>query len=243
MSIVTHTYPFDVSSGVVGQPTYRRWVGTLTWTRDLETQIVELRLQGTKSGASNSGIYIYWVPNIPQELRIPDDQYPRTDHGDFWLAPTGEGYCYIYGAAAAPIDETYRYVTDEPIVEDLPEPTGDLLGDLNAIVEQVGVPVYPGYAPSGVALPYIVTRPIDVGIDDDPAVAGNITDWNLQLGVYCVAAGVQASFNLALAVMGLAQGAWMRGTTLAASMGYNGAEIEGNYESQVTIQLNQGALA
>ena len=241
MSIATYSYDFDVTSGAGS--TLRHWYGTVTWTRDLTTQIVEMRIQATKEGPSNSGLYVYWTPNQPQEFWIPRDQYPGLPNADTWLSPIGEGYLYMYGAALTPIDQTYRYVTDQPIVEDVPEPTGDLLGDLNAIVEQVGVPVYPGYAPTGVALPYIVTRPIDVGIDDDPAIAGNITDWNLQLGVYCVAAGVQASFNLALAVMGLAQGAWMRGTTLAASMGYNGAEIEGNYESQVTIQLNQGALA
>jgi hypothetical protein len=116
------------------------------------------------------------------------------------------------------------------------------LSDLNAIVEQVGVPVYPGYAPTGAVLPYIVTRPLDTGHDSELAIPGDAVDWTVQLSVYCVAAGVEASFNLALAVMGLAQGARMRGTTLSASMGYNGAEVEGNYESQVTIHLSQGAL-
>lgn len=237
--IATYSYDFDVTSGAGS--TLRHWFGTVTWTRDLTTQIVEMRIQATKEGPSNSGVYVYWTPNQPQEFWIPRDQYPGFPNADTWLSPIGEGYLYMYGAALTPIDQTYRYVTDQPIVEDVPD-TGSLLGDVNALVALTGVQVWPGYAPTGAGLPYAVSRPLDVGHDDELAITGDAHDWNVQISVYCCAASVEASFNLALAVIGTLQGARMRGTTLSATMGYNGAEVEGHYESQVTVQLNQGGF-
>lgn len=115
-----------------------------------------------------------------------------------------------------------------------------ILNDINALITVV--PAYVGYAPTGTELPYVVTRPLDIGRDTDLNLDGSVVDWNTQVSVFCCAAGVEASFNLALAVMGTLQGARVQGTALATSMGYNGAEVEGHYESQVTVQLNQGGF-
>lgn len=116
-----------------------------------------------------------------------------------------------------------------------------ILNDIDTLITQV--PSYIGYAPTGAVLPYVVIRPLDVGRDTDLALDGSTVGWNVQSSVYACAASVEASFNLALAVIGTLQGARVRGTTLSASMGYNGAEVEGHYESQVTAQLAQGGIS
>jgi len=114
-----------------------------------------------------------------------------------------------------------------------------IINDIDALITQV--PSHVGYAPTGAKLPYAVIRPLIVE-DPEVAVAGNALDWGLQFSVYCCGASVEASFNLALSVIGTLQGQRVGGTTLSASMGYNGAQIEGHYESQVTVQLNQGGI-
>lgn len=235
------TFPFDVSAGVDAD--FRRWIGTITWTRDLATQIVDMHIVADKTGPSTLGLYIYWFPpyTIPVELQPEIEQFPYISPVTITILEGGEGYLYMGGSATA-VDVHYRYVTGAPIVEEELPPTGSLLGDVNALVALTGVQVWPGYAPTGAALPYAVSRPLDVGHDDELAITGDAHDWNVQISVYCCAASVEASFNLALAVIGTLQGARMRGTTLSASMGYNGAEVEGHYESQVTVQLNQGGF-
>jgi hypothetical protein len=242
VSIVQVTYPFDVQAGAAG--TFRRWAGSITWTRDLTTQIVTMSYEGDLvAGVTTSGLYVYWDPALPVELRAERDEYPYIDGISSQLAPNGLGYIYI--GANLPGVNTFsgelRYLTGAPTQEDEPD-TGSFLGDVNALAEQVGVAVYPGFAPTGAKLPYIVSRPLDVGRDDEDAINGDAIDWTVQISLYCAAASVEASFNLALALIGTLQGARMRGTTLAASMGYNGAPVEGHYESQVTAFLNQGAL-
>ncbi len=114
-----------------------------------------------------------------------------------------------------------------------------ILNDIDDLVTQV--PSHVGYAPTGAALPYVVLRPLIVE-DPEVAMAGNAIDWGVQFSLYCCAASVEASFNLALSVIGTLQGQRVGGTTLSASMGYNGAPVEGHYESQVTVQLNQGDI-
>ena len=104
------------------------------------------------------------------------------------------------------------------------------------------VPSHEGYPPTGAKLPYVVSRPLLVD-DVELALNGDALGWDFQFSLYCCGASVEASFNLALAVIGTLQGARVGGTTLAASMGYNGAEVEGHYESQVTVQLNQGGIS
>ena len=115
-----------------------------------------------------------------------------------------------------------------------------LFSDITALVTQV--PVYPGYPPTGAQLPYVVHRPLLVD-DLELALSGDAIDWDYQTTLYCCAASVEASINLALAVAGTLQGQRVGGTTLSTSIGYSGAPIEGNYESQVTVQLNQGGIS
>lgn len=114
-----------------------------------------------------------------------------------------------------------------------------IFNDISGLITQV--PSHTGEAPTNAELPYVVGRPLIV---DDLAVAmaGNAIDWDFQFSLYCCAASVEASFNLALSVIGTLQGQRVGGTTLSASMGYVGARVEGHYESQVTVQLNQGGI-
>lgn len=115
-----------------------------------------------------------------------------------------------------------------------------ILDDINALI--TGVPVYVGYAPTGAVLPYVVHRPLDLGTDDSESLAGNAFNWNFQTTLYCCAASAEASFNLAMSVVGDLQGERVAGTTLSVSIGYSGAALEGQYESQITVQLNQGGI-
>ena len=114
-----------------------------------------------------------------------------------------------------------------------------LLTDIGALVTQATL--FTGYAQTGASLPYVVHRPLLVE-PETQAIAGQAIDWDFQTTLYCCAASVEASFNLALAVCGTLQGARVGDTTLSASIGYSGASVEGHYESQVTVQLNQGGI-
>lgn len=116
------------------------------------------------------------------------------------------------------------------------------MSNLNAIDALItAAPSHIGYAPTGAAVPYVVTRPLVI---DTLATAldGSAIDWDTQFTIYCAAGSVEASYNLAVEVMRDLQGARVGGTTLSTSMGYNGAPVEGHYESQVTAQLNQGGI-
>ncbi|USH44762.1 tail terminator [Microbacterium phage Juanyo] len=118
--------------------------------------------------------------------------------------------------------------------------------DLQAIKDAlggIGDPVYVGFAPSNAKVPYVVLRPLilDLG-DEGPAIAGNAITWDNQVSAYCAGGSVEASFNLAKAVMGALQGVRVADYVLSTSMGYDGAPVEGHYEAQVTIQNNQGGI-
>ena len=114
-----------------------------------------------------------------------------------------------------------------------------IFDDINALV--LTAPAHTGYAPSQAQAPYVVSRPLLI---DDLTVAldGSAIDWDFQFSLYCVGASVEVSYNLALGVMGDLQGKRVGDTTLSTSMGYIGAQVEGLYESQVTVQLNQGGI-
>lgn len=115
-----------------------------------------------------------------------------------------------------------------------------ILNDISSLLTQV--PSHVGEAPTGAKAPYTVTRPLFID-NDSLAVSGDALGWGTQYSVYCRAASVSASYNLALSVIGTLQGKRAGGSTLSASLGYNGAPVEGQYESQVTVQLNQGGLS
>jgi len=114
-----------------------------------------------------------------------------------------------------------------------------IYNDINDLVQ--AAPSYMGYAPTSAQLPYVVHRPL-VFNETDNSVAGIVIDLDAQFSLYCCGASVEASFNLALEVMRDLQGKRVGGTTLSTSMGYSGAPVEGHYESQVTVQLNQGGI-
>jgi hypothetical protein len=113
--------------------------------------------------------------------------------------------------------------------------------DIQAIVEQGNFTVYSGYAPTGAKLPYTVHRPLVLN-EEASSVAGVVIDWDYQSTLYACAESVEASWNLAVALMQALSGKPAGGTTLSTSMGYSGAPVEGHYESQVTVQLNQGGI-
>lgn len=114
-----------------------------------------------------------------------------------------------------------------------------IFNDITALVQ--AAPAHEGYAPSGAALPYVVSRPLLVD-DLELALSGDALDWDFQFSLYCAGGSVEASYNLAIMVMQELQGQRVGGTTLTTSMGYIGAQVEGHYESQVTVQLNQGGI-
>jgi len=114
-----------------------------------------------------------------------------------------------------------------------------IITEINALV--VSAPVHTGYAPTGAKLPYVVSRPLLLDTVE-VAINGDALGWDYQASLYCCAGSVEASFNLALAVVGTLQGTRVGGTTISASIGYSGAQVEGHYESQVTVQLNQGGI-
>lgn len=114
-----------------------------------------------------------------------------------------------------------------------------IFNDINALV--TAAPAHLGYAPTGARVPYVVSRPLIVD-DLELALAGNALDWDFQFSLYCCGGSVEASYNLALEVMQQLQGVRVGDTTLSTSMGYIGAQVEGHYESQVTVQLNQGGI-
>jgi len=111
--------------------------------------------------------------------------------------------------------------------------------DITALV--TAAPAYTGYAATDAKLPYVVSRPLLI---DDLTIAldGTPIDWDLQFSFYCCGASVEASYNLAVMVMKELTGQRIGGSVLNTSMGYSGAQVEGHYESQVTVQINQGGI-
>ena len=102
-------------------------------------------------------------------------------------------------------------------------------------------PVYIGYAASGAQAPFAVLRPIIIN-PIDIAISGAQIDWDGQYGLYCAAESVEASYNLALLMMRQLAGKRLPGGVATVSMGYGPSLLEGLYETQVTIQFNQGGI-
>lgn len=115
-----------------------------------------------------------------------------------------------------------------------------IYNDITTLV--TAAPCIEGYADTGQQLPYVVSRPLVI-LQDAVALAGNAIASDDQFSLYCCAGSVEASYNLAVMVMAELQGERVGGTTLSTSMGYTGAQVEGHYESQVTVQLNQGGIS
>ncbi|QKN87713.1 hypothetical protein IXEL_12 [Microbacterium phage Ixel] len=116
-----------------------------------------------------------------------------------------------------------------------------LMDDIKSLAEAASLTVHNGYAPTGAHVPYTVQRPI-IMAENERAVAGNGISWDQQMGLYACGASVEASYNLALDLMRAIDGKPSGGSTLSTSMGYSGAQVEGHYETQVTVQLTQGGI-
>lgn len=115
------------------------------------------------------------------------------------------------------------------------------LTTITELIDNSGLTCYTGQAPTGAKLPYTVHRPL-IAEATERAISGDATVWDEQTSLYACGESVEASFNLALALMLALDGVRLGGTTLATSMGYAGAPVEGHYESQVTVQLSQGGI-
>lgn len=115
-----------------------------------------------------------------------------------------------------------------------------ILHDIDALVTTA--PSHIGYAPTGAKAPFVVTRPLLYGDALERAISGDSLGWDVQFSLYCAGASVEASYNLAVEVMQSLDAQPVGGTTLSTSMGYIGAVVEGHYETQVTVQLNQGSI-
>lgn len=116
-----------------------------------------------------------------------------------------------------------------------------IMDEIKTLVLAEGITFHTGYAPTGARPPYAVHRPLFLD-DITIALSGDAVDWDYQTSIYACGASVEASFNLAVSIMRALQGARVSDTTLSTSMGYTGAQVEGHYESQVTVQLNQGGI-
>jgi hypothetical protein len=118
---------------------------------------------------------------------------------------------------------------------------GIALSDIRPLVEAIGVAVFDGYARSGAKVPYVVQRPMLINYEN-LALNGSAIDWDNQFNLYACGGSVEASFNLAKEVIAAVHGERVGGSTLAASMGYSGAPVEGHYETEVTVQINTGGI-
>lgn len=115
------------------------------------------------------------------------------------------------------------------------------MSQITALVQGAGISTHEGYAKTGSKPPYVVIRPMVID-PDVLALCGQSIDWDFNFGIYCVGASVDASYNLGAMVMQALQSQRVGGSVLSCSMGYVGAQVEGRYETQVTVQINQGAL-
>ena len=116
------------------------------------------------------------------------------------------------------------------------------ISDISDLVSGAGLSSFVGYAATGAQPPYVVTRPM-ITEPEQVALCGDALDWDFSFTLYCVGASVEASYNLAIKLMQALQGQRVGDSTLSCSMGYSGAQVESRYETQVTVQINQGALS
>lgn len=108
-------------------------------------------------------------------------------------------------------------------------------------VAGLGLTTFSGYPGTRARAPYVVIRPMLIE-HENIAVNGAAVDWDHQYGLYCVGGSVEASFNLAKSVVAGLDGKRMGDSTVSLSIGYVGAQVEGNYETQITAQSHQGGV-
>lgn len=115
------------------------------------------------------------------------------------------------------------------------------LSEIKTLLQAAGLTTHTGYAPTGAKPPYCVARPM-ISLPETEAITGAVIGWDSNFAVYCVAGSVGASYNLGRRAVAALQGTRAGGTTLSCSVGYTGAQVEGRYETQITVQLDQGVL-
>lgn len=99
--------------------------------------------------------------------------------------------------------------------------------------------VYSGYPATSALPPYVTLKPLTM-TPTDIAICGDATAWDSQFTASCTARSAEAADNLARDLAQSLQGRPLAGCTLACSVAYSGALVEGLYESLVTIQINEG---
>lgn len=114
--------------------------------------------------------------------------------------------------------------------------------EIVTLVRNAGLTVFSGYAKTGSLPPYAVVRPM-TSDHDDLTLAGSVMVHDTRFSLYCVGASVDASYNLSLMAIGAIQGKRVAGDVASCSLGYVGALVESRYETQVTIQIDQGELS
>lgn len=117
-----------------------------------------------------------------------------------------------------------------------------LLTEITDLLTNSLAPCYTGFAPTGATLPYMVHRPLLMQ-DAGRAVSGGALAWEQSTSLYACAGSVEAAYNLGIAAQQALDGVAVGGVVLATTLGYTAAPVEGHYESQITIQANQGALS
>lgn len=105
---------------------------------------------------------------------------------------------------------------------------------LQEVADEVGTvaTAYVGYAPDKAHPPYVVVRPI-TRLTDGVSVAGKALAYTSAIGAYCVADSVEASYNLAVLVMGALSG--------EVDMNYTGEQVAHRYESLVQVTSLEGS--
>lgn len=116
-----------------------------------------------------------------------------------------------------------------------------MFDELTQTLRDAQLPAHQGYATTGAKPPYVVVRPMTV-LPGELNLDGMPTSWDNYYGIYCVGASVSASLNLSAAVVRTLQGRRVAGEVLSCSVGYSGAKVEGQYETQVTIQAYRGEI-
>lgn len=103
-------------------------------------------------------------------------------------------------------------------------------------------PLHDGYAESGAEVPYIVVRQTAASSPLD-SLRGTELIGSASWSVYAVANSADASAALGSEVRRRLHGTWSGHTTATATLAYAGAHVSGVYETLVTTQTQEGALA
>lgn len=114
--------------------------------------------------------------------------------------------------------------------------------EIVALIKATGLSAFSGYAKTGSVPPYVVIRPMTSDYED-LTINGEVVSYDSRFSAHCVGASVDASHNLGKQVVSAIRGKRVAGNVAVCSVGYSGALVESRYETQVTIQIDQGELS